>query len=167
MIKVKVRPPRAVDLVNKVRKTVDDSFAEQVQTEVVKNTILPLIASGTSPVDGTTGRRFRGYKDPKKYPGKRKERRPVSLYLSGEMLSLYVAEKISGVRLRLGISARASREVKLRAEANNVGTIREDGKEGIPARRFVPLIGETFRISVMRKIKSLYAKRIKSLLSSK
>lgn len=167
MIKLKVKPPRAVDFVNKLRKTVDEEFVQQVQEEVVDGAIKPLIAAGTSPVESAKGRRFRGYKNPQKYPAKLKEKRPVSLYLSGEMLRSYVAERVSSVRLRLGISSRASTDVKIRAEANNVGTVSESGAEAIPARRFIPLKGETYRVSVMRKIKNLYARRIKSLLSSK
>lgn len=38
-------------------------------------------------------------------------------------------------------------------------------KSGIPQRRFIPQDGEKFTISVMTKLKNLYAKRIKALLS--
>jgi hypothetical protein len=38
-------------------------------------------------------------------------------------------------------------------------------KAGIPQRRFIPQDGEKFTISVMAKLKNLYAKRIKDLLS--
>jgi hypothetical protein len=168
MFKVKVSSKFRAVLANKLKGTVDSKFIQDMQTEVVDGEIKRLIAAGVSPVDSYEGgRRFRGYKDPKKYPGKQKAKRPVSLYLSGVMLSFYRAVKVSGTRITLGIPTNAPEDVKVRAVANNVGTVSESGKEAIPARRFIPLKGETFRISVLRKIKNLYARRIKDLLSSK
>ena len=161
MFKVKVKTPRTADIVNKIRGAVDDAFAYEVHREVVEKEIKPLIAAGVSPVDSRDGRRFKGYKDPNKYPGNRKEKRPVSLWLTGEMLSWYQAWKVSGLRLRIGIHTAAPEDVKTRAEANNVGV----PKKNIVARRFIPLRGEIFRVSIMRKLKELYSKRIKAILT--
>jgi len=168
MLKFKVKSSFRVDAVAKLKKTVDDKFVQDMQTEVIDRTIKPLIAAGVSPVESVDGgRRFTGYKSPDKYPAKRKAKRPVSLWLTGVMLSFYKAVKVSGSRLQLGIPTNAPNEVKVRAVANNVGTTNSDGLVAIAARRFIPLRGETFRISVVRKIKDLYARRIKSLLSTK
>lgn len=168
MLKFKVKSSYRVDAISKMRKVVDEKFVSDFQAEVINNTIKPLIAAGVSPVDSVDGgRRFAGYKDPNKYPNKRKAKRPVSLWLTGLMLSFYKAKKVSGSRLQLGIPTDAPYEVKVRAEANNVGTVNSDGLVAIAARRFIPLKGESFRISVVRKIKDLYAKRIKTLLSTK
>lgn len=168
MFKVKVSSKFRATLASKLKNTVDAKFIEDMQSEVVDGEIKRMIAAGVSPVDSYEGsRRFRGYKNPLKYPGDKKAKRPVSLWLSGVMLSFYKATRVSGLRLTLGIPTNAPEEVKVRAVANNVGTTSESGKEAIPPRRFIPLKGETYRISVLRKIKNLYARRIKTLLSGK
>lgn len=169
MFKVKVKTNIKAEAINKLKRTVDEQFAQQIQTEVVDGEIKRMIAAGVSPVQSVEGgRRFKGYKEPDKYPGKKKAKRPVSLWLTGEMLSWYRSWRTSGVRLSFGIPSAAPQEVKIKAEANNVGTMNEStGQVAIAARRFVPLRGETFAVSVMRKLKKLYAQRIKTLLSSK
>lgn len=168
MFTIKVSSKYRATMVNKIRQTVDDAFIDRMQTEVVDGEIKRLIAAGVSPVDSVEGqRRFKGYKDPEKYPGTRKAKRPVNLWLTGVMLQWYKAVKISGVRLTLGIATNAPDDVKVRAEANNIGTINKKGEVAVAARRFIPLPGETFRVSVVRKIKLLYAERLKSLVSGK
>lgn len=162
MFKIKVKSNIRAVVQNKLRNFVDDQFVKDVQSEVIDGTIKPLIAAGVSPVDTAEGRRFVGYKDPVTYPGNKKAKRPVNLYLSGIMLSWYKAVKISGSRISLGIPTNAPQDVKDRAEGNNIGT-----ESGIPARRFVPLRGESFRVSVIRKLKNLYAKRLKELISGR
>lgn len=168
MFKVKIKSNIRAQMINKLKKTVDAKFNQDIQREVVDGEIKRMIAAGTSPVRSVEGgRRFKGYKDPAKYPADRKAKRPVSLWLSGEMLSWYRSTVISGIRISLGIPTNAPAEVKIRAEANNIGTTNSKGEVAIAARRFVPLAGEEFATSVMRKLKNLYAKRIKELLSSK
>lgn len=165
MFKVKISSKFRVDLTNRLRNTVDETFISDMQREVVDGEIKRLIAAGVSPVQSVEGgRRFAGYKDPDKYPGKRKSKRPVSLWLSGVMLSWYKAVKVNGTRFRLGIPTNAPEDVKVRAIANNEGTTNDQGQVAIAARRFIPKPGENFNISVLRKIKNLYAKRIKTLL---
>lgn len=167
MFKVKVSSKFRATLTNRLKKTVDAQFIQDVQRDVVDGEIKRMIAGGTSPVDGYEDRRFPGYKDPKKYPGDKKAKRPANLNLTGAMLSFYKAVRVSGTRLTLGISTDAPEDVKVRAVANNVGTTNDAGQPAIRARRFVPIKGETFRISVLRKLKNLYARRIRTLLSSK
>lgn len=167
MFKVKVKSNIRAQAINKLKQTVDAKFEQDMNTEVVGE-IKRLINGGVSPVQSVEGgRRFVGYKSPEKYPGKKKAKRPVNLFLSGAMLSWYKAVRVNGVRISLGIPTNAPQEIKVRAEANNVGTTTEDGRPAIPPRRFVPLQGETFAVSVLRKMKSLYAQRIKALLSKK
>ena len=165
MFKIKIKKKLSADLKSKFKKLVDEKFAQDVNDEVVGE-IKKLIAAGVSPVETNAGRRFKGYKDPDSYPNKKKQKRPVNLNLSGEMLSYYVARAINGLTLRIGI-LNAPEDVKVRAQANNEGTGTKDGESGIAARRFIPLKDETFKISVLRKLKNLYAKRIRDLLSKK
>ena len=167
MFKVKVKSNIRAEVINRLKQTVDAKFEQDAQEEVVGE-IKRMIASGTSPVQSVDGgRRFASYKNPDKYPANKKAKRPVSLFLSGTMLSWYRAVKISGVRISFGIPTNAPEDVKIRAEANNVGTTNDKGEVAIAARRFIPLAGETFAISVMRKIKTLYMKRIKDLTLKK
>lgn len=167
MFKVKVSSKYRAVMTNKLKQVVDAQFVQDMQRDVVDGEIKRLIAAGVSPVDGYEGRRFAGYKDPKKYPGDKKAKRPANLELTGAMLSFYKAVRVTGRRLTLGIATAAPEDVKVRAVANNLGTTKEDGTSAIRARRFVPIKGETFRISVLRKIKNLYARRIRTLLSGK
>jgi len=57
----------------------------------------------------------------------------------------------------LGYKDSVAKEIKDRAEGNNIGA------NGIPTRRHVPLRGETFTVSVMRKLKDVYARRLARL----
>lgn len=163
MFKLKIKVPRTVDIQTLLRNNlVDDALVSRVQAEVIEQTIKPLIASGTSPVESYEGsRRFRKYKDTDSYPANRKPKSPVNLFLTGTMLTYYKAYAIGKNILRMGIPSYAPEDVKTRAEANNVGT------ETIAARRFIPVQGETFKISVMRRLKNIYAEKIARLLSSK
>lgn len=52
--------------------------------EEIIHLMLENIKKGISPI---TGKRFPAYKNPKRYPGKRKPKRPVNLELTGEFLS--------------------------------------------------------------------------------
>jgi hypothetical protein len=164
MFKVKIKSNISAEVISRLRKTVDEKFIADVNNEVVTE-VKRLVSAGVSPVQTAEARRFIGYKNPKKYPAKKKAKRPVNLFLTGEMLREYVAEKVSGVRFSMGISKRASKDVKDRAEGNNIGTVDESGKVLVPARRFVPVYGEMYVVSVMRKLKNVYARRIKELLS--
>lgn len=167
MFKVKIKSNIRAEVINRLKKTVDDKFIADADLQVVGE-IKRMINAGVSPVASTEGdRRFKKYKDQDKYPGKKKAKRPVNLFLSGIMLSWYRVVKISGVRLSFGIPKGAPKDVKDRAEANNVGTVNSEGQVAIAARRFIPLAGETFNVSVLRKLKNLYALRIKALISKK
>lgn len=160
---IKIKTPNTVEVQARLNKFVSNDFANKVQQEVVIGQIKKLIASGRSPVQGFG--RFDKYKDIKSYPGKQKANRPVNLFLTGEMLGFYQAVRISGRKLLIGISPFASGPAKIKATANNLGTEKEGG--GIKARRFVPVGNETFTISVIRKLKDLYARRLKDILSKR
>jgi len=143
------------------KEFVDDKLVNDFQRTIVRGIILPMIAKGISPVKGFG--RFVGYKDPESYPGKGKSRqkpsRPVNLFLTGELMSWFYTVKASGSSLNVGIPANATKFVKIKAEANNLGT------DVIPRRRFIPQEGETWAVSVMREVKNLFTKRMKDLLS--
>lgn len=165
MFKVKVKNKLRAEIEKKMKGFVTERFAQKVQDEVINGTIKPLIDAGVSPVQSVENtRRFKGYKDPKKYPNDRKQKRPVNLKLTGKMLERYRARKVNGTTLEMGILSSAPEDVRVRAEANNLGTVNSKGEVAIAARRFVPIRGETFAVSVMRRLKDLYAKRLKEIL---
>lgn len=85
---------------------------------------------------------------------------PVNLKLTGEMQSYLTTSK--GIdSIKIGIRASAPQFVKEKAEWNNLGT------DKMPARRFIPIAdnNETFTVSVMRKLKNLFARRLAEVLS--
>ena len=134
-----------------VNKGVIDDLNKEVVTEIKR-----FMAAGTSPVKGK--RRFVAYKDKDKYPGDKKAARPVNLYLKGDLYSQIVAAKRSMLSFYLGISDLASEKIKTYAKANNLG------ENNIPERRFVPIKGEEYNISIMRKIKDIIARRIAEII---
>lgn len=136
---------------NLVNKSVIDDLNAEVVTEMRR-----FMAAGTSPVKGK--RRFAAYKDKDKYPGDKKASRPVNLFLSGALYSQLVAAKRSALSFYIGISDLASEKIKTYAKANNLG------ENGIAERRFVPIKGEQFNVSIMRKIKDIIAKRISEII---
>lgn len=167
MFKVTVKSKLSADVKARLQKTVNDKFVDDMNREVMGE-VDRLMDAGVSPVRSVEGgRRFKGYKNPAKYPGDKKAKRPTNLYLTGLMRAFYLVVKISGVRVSFGIPSNAPKDVKDRAEANNVGTVNSKGEVAIAARRFIPLAGETYTVSIIRKMKSLYAARIKELISKK
>lgn len=181
-IQVNFKSKKFEKIFKRMKDLHSEEFIQAAQTEVIDGQIKRLIRSGQSPVEGFG--RFVQYKDKDKYPKGQKPATPPNLFLSGNLLRFYVASRKSAVSLVFGISKDASEAVKIRAKANNEGTLALAGKKftkkqaskekskeskstsGVPARRFIPINGESFTVSVIRSLKNLYAKRIKNLLSN-
>lgn len=153
-MKVKIKTPAARDITNRLKNLINQRFVIDFDSSVV-NEIKRLIASGQSPVKGFG--RFPQYKDRLNYPGKRKPATPVNLFLSGDMLKHYTGHQLNEKSMGIGYASGTPQNIKDRAEGNNIGANK------IPARRHVPLSGEEFTISVMRKIKDVFARRIAEL----
>lgn len=77
--------------------------------------------------------------------------------LAGKKLNKAARNRIREANLPLAVAARGRKKRSLQDVARS--------NSGVPARRFIPLKGENFTISVIRSLKNLYAKQIKSLLS--
>lgn len=155
-MRVKIKTPDPKKAADRLKGLIDSSFVSQVNSEVVGE-IKRLIRSGQSPVSGFG--RFPQYKDRKEYPADRKSATPVNLTLSGKMLAQYGAHLISKTILGIGYDQNTDSHLEGQIIGNNEGT------KGIPTRRFIPLSGESFTVSVMIKLKDLYAKRISQLFS--
>lgn len=93
------------------------------------------IAKGKSPI--SKGGRFPAYKDPKKYPGKRKPKRPVNLKLTGKFLKdLFARVRIwRNPEITIGFKTKASR---LKEAGHREGT------NGQPKRPIIPNDREGF-----------------------
>jgi hypothetical protein len=145
---------------------INEKLIKDIQVEIVDGEIKKNIRSGVSPVRGFG--RFGEYVNPANYPGKGKNRlkpqRPVNLFLTGIMLSWFGVFRKSGNSVEIGINKNAPNDVKVRAKANNLGT-EVNGVGAIPRRRFIPQQGEEWNVSVMRKIKNLFAQRVKELFN--
>lgn len=84
------------------------------------------------------------------YPNKKI--RPVNLTLSGEMLSYYsCAETENPMVIEVGFLDSAPEEVIAKAITNN------NGLNGVPERRMVPLPGEKFTAKITLVIKGIFA----------
>lgn len=96
-----------------------------------------------------------------KYPGKQK--RPVNLELSGEMLErISWSGIIGGVNIGL---KQASKKIRDRFISHNEGT---NEKRNVPRRAILPTgKGEVFTPGITQRIKSLYLARIRQLIAKK
>ena len=151
-------------------------WAEKVQ-HVVSQVILPKIDKGVSPVHGE--RTFQKYKNPKQYPGDRKQNNKPNLTLTGEMLSHYTAEPTNKLmEIKVGMPDNLPKKEVVKVKANNEGTqsrvvnavtrrtenrklkarIKQASK-GIPARPFIPLESkkQTFTKDIILAIRNYFA----------
>lgn len=147
---------------------IDAKLMHDVQGSVIDNQIKKLIQAGTSPVRGHN--RFPGYKaaatkEKTGYPYNvrsefpNKAIRPVNLFLSGDMLQEYVAYRANSIKsFFMGIRPNAPEDVRKRAEGNNYGT------EHVPMRRFIPAPGETYKVSIVKALRDLFAEAVQRTL---
>lgn len=123
--------------------------------ESVHEEVRSLISNGQSPVRGE--RRFAQYKERKSYPGKLKPAVPVNLQLSGEMLeSLNFRRR--GDTVEFGFLAGTSADVLARAQAH------QDGTPKMAARPMIPVAGQEWAVSVVRRFKDVYSRRLQDII---
>jgi hypothetical protein len=153
-----------IDWGRHVEHKIDQGELQDQLVKVVDNKILPTIAKGLSPVK--SWRMFRKYKNPDNYPAHLKQSNKPNLNLTGEMLDYYTVRRTpKKLEFMVGISPDAPGDVKIRAKANNEGT-EVDGK-GVPARRFIPLQGESFTSEIVLAIREAFAKVMSDALKRK
>lgn len=121
----------------------------------VTNKMLDLIAKGTSPIKGNG--RFPGYKDPKKYPGDLKAKRPVNLWLSGDFLSslTFITEPA-----KYGYAT----TIFYKGEEDKKESGHRVGVHGQPKRPTIPVKGEEFVVVIQRIVSKIFKERINQLL---
>jgi hypothetical protein len=134
-----------------------DAVAEELGTAVHEE-VRDLVSTGVSPVRGFG--RFAPYKNTEKYPGKRKPGRPVNLELTGEMLDALRFRRKGENSLEYGWLPGTDPDVLIRARAHQEG--HSDGD--FPARPVLPQDGEQFAVSVERRVKDVYSRRLQAML---
>ncbi|MBK6381727.1 MAG: hypothetical protein IPF72_19525 [Chitinophagaceae bacterium] len=115
-----------------------------------------LIASGNSPIYGKG--KFEKYKNPKRYPGKKKSHEPVNLYLSGDFLKSLdyklIPDKI-GFKTKVGYF---EEDQLVKEQGHRKGTNKQPKRPTIPKGR------EKYVDSIRSAIVDIYQKRINKLL---
>lgn len=133
-----------------------DGFMDQSTQNDLGETVVTeakqMISEGQSPVRGYG--RFAEYKDRTKYPGARKDARPVNLKLTGEMLDAYDF-KPTREGIEVGV---------LNGDRKEVAQYINEGTEHMAQRRFIPGSGEEWAVSIMRKIADVYEKRLSQII---
>ncbi len=142
----------------KTENVVNDGFADRIGSMVV-SLMKALIAVGQSPVRGFG--RFAQYKNPSKYPGGKKNRTPVNLSLTGDMLK-ELNYRRSGNKIEVGILPDAPNKIKIIARVHNTGE-----RSDIVQRQFIPNDGEEFVISIQSKIKSMFRERVLEIIKAR
>lgn len=141
-------------LLKELKKPIDKSTAEKVGATVV-SMMKQMISKGLSPIKGNG--RFPAYKDPDKYPGKRKNKRPVNLYLTGEFLdSLKFIPKSSKSGFDTVIYY-DGKESELKEQGHR------EGANGQPLRPTIPQGGEKFAETIRIAFSKIYRQRLKDL----
>jgi hypothetical protein len=142
-----------LSLLNQMRRAVSSAKTKRAVGEQIIEDMKDSISKGISPVKGE--RRFVAYKDPKSYPGDLKDKRPVNLYLSGDMLAALKFYPHAGAAIGIGIKGPMGKIAKY----NN------DGTKHVPRRHFMPTEkGEEFSVTITRRIRDLYSSIISDIL---
>jgi len=144
---------------NSIRVPIDRRTADSIGTVVLRE-MKSMILKGLSPIQGRG--RFEKYKNPKKYPGKRKRPRPVNLKLTGEFLKSLTADEKS---------SQTGWNTEISFGNNQLSKDKEDGHRnragGQPSRPIIPEGNETFAVRIKRKYIKLYKERIRKLLKKR
>lgn len=126
------------NVLREVGETIVDEMKEQ-------------IAVGKSPIHGDGN--FPAYKNPKKYPGKRKPARPVNLELKGQMLSS-LRYRINQAKIAVTILY-ANRKAQLKELGHR------EGANGQPERPTIPIESEQFNALIKKKAQAVIDKALR------
>lgn len=143
---------------NKLKKPIDRPTAKRGGESIVSQ-MKGLIRIGVSPIQGKG--RFPRYKNPKRYPGKRKSKRPVNLKLTGQFLRSLVSKAVSGTG---GFA--------IQVEYNNaLANKKEDGhrkgQNKQPKRPTIPQGNEKFSPSVLKGVIKIFEQRIQRIINGR
>lgn len=141
-----------------LKKPVEKSDATEIGqkvTEEMKN----LISKGISPI--LSEGRFPGYKNPEKYPGKLKNKRPVNLKLSGDFLNALTFKEVTS---KSGFAT----QIFYKGESEDLKEKgHREGANGQLKRPTIPQRGEEFAARIKRLYSKIYKDRINQILKKK
>lgn len=161
MAKVKVKVNLSIVLL--VDTIFNSTTAKQIGKMHVNET-KRLLASGQSPVRGRG--RFTRYAVQRTeavsdYPTGIKDKKPVNLELSGDMLKHLDFKRVGKTAVSVGMHKDTPPKLLARATAHNNG----DTKKRIPKRQFIPdKQGEEYVITIQRKRKAILEKRLRGII---
>lgn len=156
MARVKVRLDGTKRLIDQLPASVNRKISK-VAAETILQEMQSRIARGYSPIEGKG--RFPKYKNPKKYPGDRKPKSPVNLYLSGKFLNQLRAQ-VSPVQGKILIGFWSDYGKKLESG-------HREGVNKQPKRPIIPADGERFTRPIRELILKLYQKAVREYLSKR
>lgn len=137
-----------------------DSFMDkktaQALGETVDTAVQDLLSKGLSPVRGE--RRLEKYKNEDRYPGNLKPKRPVNLYLSGEMRSWLKHKQKDRLTVTYGFLEGTPRDVLARADRH------QHGSPSTAARPMIPETGQEWAVSIVRAIKEVVSTRLQAII---
>ena len=164
------------NLKDAVKKNFDTKRFAQLAQRTITDKVIQSMSRGISPVQGQ--RNFEKYRNPKKYPGDLKASNKPNLRLSGKLWSAYKSKVAGLMSISLGIHSDVPEDVKVYATANNEGTMNSKQssardkfskargtkknrkkilnkilKGSIPARRFVPIKGESYKTDIVLELR--------------
>jgi phage gpG-like protein len=144
----KVKVTSRFDILTELKRLKGDALGRELGPAVIKE-LKDFVSKGVSPIEGE--RRFERYKDPTTYPGGEKNRVPVNLKLTGEMLNSITWKPIEGGVL---IEAKDPKAI-----------YHHTGTANMAARPFIPMMpGQTFNQSITRTIRAIYNKAISAII---
>jgi len=124
----------------------DDLIGSNNMRKIGKKTVSAMkrqIRKGISPI---SGKKFPAYKNPKRYPGRRKRHSPVNLRLEGDFLrDLKVTDIFLGKNPFFTIGF-GSRESDKKEQGHR------EGANGQPKRPIIPIRGESFSRAVLKEM---------------
>lgn len=149
-----------LDIKNFLPKILEsDAIVNEIGKTIVETSI-DAMSKGLSLVKGQG--RFVGYKKPDKYPGKKKNKRPVNLKLTGDLYkSLSFERKKNEISYGL-LKGKTVGDADIYGPVHNADDPR---RPDIPTRRFIPSRqGEEFIVTIMVKLRDIIAKRLADLI---
>ena len=153
-IMAKVKTTARFQILELIDKFVDGATANAIGEAVVTEA-KRMVSEGQSPVRGHG--RFERYKNRQKYPGDLKPHRPVNLKLTGEMLAGLTFRQKSATSIEVGF-------IKASADRKKVAEFHTSGTEHMAMRRVIPQKDEEWAVSIMRRLRDLYGKRLETLI---
>lgn len=132
--------------IQKVIENTNEKAFTQAELKKIGNSVTDnmrdFISKGISPIQGKG--RFPAYKNPKSYPGKKKNARPVNLELSGDFLKSLYSKGKTGINPQIEIGYPPDEALKEKGH--------RDGANGQKKRPTIPDGNEKFAVTIVNDL---------------